>query len=125
MNNVALSLYSLPLYPSMSPGSPGFSRFLLSPGRASVASNIVKPGEYTYNNLYPMVCYHIVLANGQASTLKTNTKNKKKLTKKKIIQSKHTEIIHRNAEMLLSKHVTNGTYPSSPLLFLHLQQTYL
>ena len=50
MNNVALSLYSLPLYPSMSPGSPGFSRFLLSPGRASVASNIVKPGEYTCNN---------------------------------------------------------------------------
>lgn len=83
MNNVALSLYSLPLYPSMSPGSPGFSRFLLSPERASVASNIVKPGEYTCNNLYPMVRYHIVLTNGQASTLKTNTKNKKKLTKKK------------------------------------------
>lgn len=98
MNNVALSLYSLPLYPSMSPGSPGFSRFLLSPGRASVASNIVKPGEYTCNNLiYPMVRYHIVLTNGQASTLKTNTKNKKK-----IIQSKHTKIIHRNAEMLLA-----------------------
>ena len=90
-------MYSLPLYPSMSPGSPGFSRFLLSPGRASVASNIVKPGEYTCNNLYPMVRYHIVLTNGQASTLKTNTKNKKK-----IIQSKHTKIIHRNAEMLLA-----------------------
>ena len=48
-----------------------------------------------------MVHYHIDLTNGQASTLKTNTKNKKKLTKK-IIQSKHTEIIHRNAEMLLA-----------------------
>ena len=92
----------------MSPGSPGFSRFLLSPGRASVASNIVKPGEYTYNNLYPMVQFcHNYCANEWtlASTLKTTTKNKKKLTKKKkktITQSKHTEIIHRNAEMLLA-----------------------
>ena len=68
----------------------------------------------------------IVLTNGQASTLKTTTKNKQKIwQKKKITQSKHTEIIHRNVEMLLSKHVTKGTYPSSPLLFLHLQQTYL
>ena len=49
-----------------------------------------------------MVSYHIVLTNGQASTLKTNTKNKKNIDKKKIIQSKHTEIIHRNAEMLLA-----------------------
>lgn len=67
----------------------------------------------------------IVLMNGQASTLKTTTKKTQKFDKKKITQSKHNEIIHRNAEMLLSKHVTNGSYPSSPLLFLHLQQTYL
>lgn len=57
--------------------------------------------------------------------IKNKHQKQKKIDKKKIIQSKHTEIIHRNAEMLLSKHVTNGTYPSSPLLFLHLQQTYL
>ena len=54
-----------------------------------------------------------------------NQKQTKNWQKKKITQSKHTEIIHRNVEMLLSKHVTKGTYPSSPLLFLHLQQTYL
>ena len=59
--------------------------------------------------------------------IKNKHQKQKKITKKKNHpkQSKHTEIIHRNAEMLLSKHVTNGTYPSSPLLFLHLQQTYL
>ena len=103
MNNVALSLYSLPLYPSMSPGSPGFSRFLLSPGRASVASNIVKPGEYTYNNLYPMVQFcHNYCANEWtlASTLKTTTKNKKKLTKKKKRQSPSQNTPKLSTEML-------------------------
>ena len=54
-----------------------------------------------------------------------NQKQTKNWQKKKITQSKHNKIIHRNVEMLLSKHVTKGTYPSSPLLFLHLQQTYL
>ena len=103
MNNVALSLYSLPLYPSMSPGSPGFSRFLLSPGRASVASNIVKPGEYTGNNSYSMVqfCYNYCANEWTSKQIKnTNQKQKKIEKKKKITQSKYTEIIHRNAEML-------------------------
>lgn len=107
MNNVALSLYSLPLYPSMSPGSPGFSRFLLSPGRASVASNIVKPGEYTYNNLYPMVqfCHNYCANEWTSKHIKNNHQKQKKNWQKKkktITQSKHTKIIHRNAEMLLA-----------------------
>ena len=68
----------------MSPGSPGFSRFLLSPGRASVASNIVKPGEYTITyTLWYSSATIIVLTNGQASTLKTTTKSKQKIDKKK------------------------------------------
>ena len=70
----------------------------------------------------------IVLTNGQASTLKTTTKNKKKLTKKKK-KDNHPVKTHRNYPQKCwnapCKHVTNGTYPSSPLLFLHLQQTYL
>ena len=69
----------------------------------------------------------IVLMNGQASTLKTTTKNNKKLTKKK--QNNHPVKTHQNYPQKCwnapCKHVTNGTYPSSPLLFLHLQQTYL
>ena len=69
----------------------------------------------------------IVLMNGQASTLKTTTKNNKKLTKKK--KNNHPVKTHQNYPQKCwnapCKHVTNGTYPSSPLLFLHLQQTYL
>ena len=40
---INLFLANLPLYPSISPGSPGFSLFLLSPARASATSNIVTP----------------------------------------------------------------------------------
>ena len=85
MNNVALSLYSLPLYPSMSPGSPGFSRFLLSPGRASVASNIVKPGEYTGNNSYSMVqfCYNYCANEWTSKQIKNTNQKQKKIEKKK------------------------------------------
>ena len=93
MNNVALSLYSLPLYPSMSPGSPGFSRFLLSPGRASVASNIVKPGEYTYNNLYPMVqfCHNYCANEWTSKHIKNNNqKQTKNWQKKKKSPSQNT-----------------------------------
>ena len=66
----------------------------------------------------------IVLTNGQASKLKTPTKNKKKIEKKNHPVKTHWNYPQKcwNA---LCKHVTKGTYPSSPLLFRHLQQTYL
>ena len=101
---VALSLYSLPLYPSMSPGSPGFSRFLLSPGRASVASNIVKPGEYTYNNSYSMVqfCHNYCANEWTSKHIKNNNQKQTKNWQKKKSPSQNNEIIHRNAEMLLA-----------------------
>ena len=102
MNNVALSLYSLPLYPSMSPGSPGFSRFLLSPGRASVASNIVKPGEYTYNNLYPMVqfCHNYCANEWTSKHIKNNHQKQKKIDKKKKRQSPSQNTPKLSTEML-------------------------
>ena len=102
MNNVALSLYSLPLYPSMSPGSPGFSRFLLSPGRASVASNIVKPGEYTYNNLYPMVqfCHNYCANEWTSKHIKNNHQKQKKNWQKKKRQSPSQNTPKLSTEML-------------------------
>ena len=48
----------------MSPGSPGLSRFLLSPGRASAASNIVKPEENNQSS-FKSFTKAVVLKNDQ------------------------------------------------------------
>ena len=71
-------------------------------------------------------CHNYFANEWTSKHIKNNHQKQQKIDKKK---NNHPDKTHQNYPQKCwnapCKHVTNGTYPSSPLLFLHLQQTYL
>ena len=72
---IPVSLLTSPLYPSRSPGSPGFSRFLLSPALASATSNMVTPTPNTINQFLLPIPRHYIKETRNAYTANHQLRN--------------------------------------------------